>query len=56
MFLRGNEMLRDSEEEVGGNRAYGGAILSRNARNFNKWLKVNSPFAKNKNPFFKYSF
>lgn len=41
MFMRGNELLRDGIEDVGGNRVYGGAILSKNPKNNLKWLKVN---------------
>lgn len=40
LFVRGNEKLVDGEEEVGGTRVYGGAILSRNPKNIQKWLKV----------------
>lgn len=40
LFVRGNEKLADSGEEVGGSRVYGGAILSRNPKNVHKWLKV----------------
>lgn len=42
MFMRGNELLRDGETEVGGNRVYGGVILSKNPKNNLKWLKVNT--------------
>lgn len=41
MFMRGNELLRDRDEDVGGKRVYGGAILSKNPKNNLKWLKVN---------------
>lgn len=41
MFMRGNEHLRDGIEDVGGNRVYGGVILSKNPKNNLKWLKVN---------------
>lgn len=40
MFMRGNELLRDGTTEVGGNRVYGGVILSKNPKNNLKWLKV----------------
>lgn len=40
LFVRGNEKLVDGEEEIGGTRVYGGAILSRNPKNIQKWLKV----------------
>lgn len=43
-FIRGNEILKDGNEEVGGSRAYGGAILSKNPKNNLKWLKVNISF------------
>jgi hypothetical protein len=39
-FTRGNQLLKDGSEEVGGSRVYGGAVLSKNAKNFGKWLKV----------------
>lgn len=39
-FVRGNEKLVDGDDEVGGSRLYGGAILSRNPKNVGKWLKV----------------
>lgn len=42
LFVRGNEKLLDGLEEVGGQRVYGGAILSRNPKNNDKWLKVKS--------------
>ncbi|KAG5679686.1 hypothetical protein PVAND_009239 [Polypedilum vanderplanki] len=38
-FARGNEQLKDADEEVGGSRVYGGAILSKNPKNNLKWLK-----------------
>jgi hypothetical protein len=41
-FVRGNEQLKDGEEDVGGGRVYGGAILSKNPKNNLKWLKVSS--------------
>jgi len=40
LFVRGNEVLKDDSVEIGGSRVYGGAILSRNAKNNDKWLKV----------------
>lgn len=40
LFVRGNEKLFDGADDVGGNRVYGGAILSRNAKNNDKWMKV----------------
>lgn len=40
MFVRGNEKLVDGQDEVGGSRVYGGAILSSNVKNNDKWLKV----------------
>lgn len=39
-FVRGNEVLVDGMEDVGGSRVYGGAILSRNPKNVQRWLKV----------------
>jgi hypothetical protein len=39
-FVRGNEKLMEGQEDVGGSRVYGGAVLSRNVKNYNKWLKV----------------
>lgn len=39
-FVRGNEKLFEGNEEIGGTRVYGGAILSRNPKNVQKWLKV----------------
>ena len=33
-------MLVDGMEDVGGSRVYGGAILSRNPKNVQRWLKV----------------
>jgi hypothetical protein len=38
--VRGNEKLLEGNEEIGGSRVYGGAILSRNPKNVRKWLKV----------------
>lgn len=40
LFARGNAKLVDGTDEVGGRRVYGGAILSKNAKNNDKWLKV----------------
>lgn len=40
VLVRGNEKLVDGQEEVGGSRVYGGAILSKNVLNNDKWLKV----------------
>lgn len=40
LFVRGNERLLDDNEEVGGRRVYGGAILSKNPKNNDKWMKV----------------
>lgn len=42
LFVRGNEKLFDGADDVGGNRVYGGAILSKNAKNNDKWMKVSS--------------
>lgn len=39
-FIRANEELLFDGEDVGGRRLYGGAILSKNANNNNKWMKV----------------
>ncbi|CAO1390700.1 unnamed protein product [Diamesa hyperborea] len=38
-FIRANEELLFDGEDVGGRRLYGGAILSKNANNNNKWMK-----------------
>lgn len=39
-FIRANEELLFDGEDVGGKRLYGGAILSKNAKNNDKWMKV----------------
>lgn len=39
-FIRANEELLFDGEDVGGRRLYGGAILSKNAKNNDKWMKV----------------
>lgn len=44
MFMRGNELLRDGADEVGGIRVYAGVILSKNPKNNLKWLKVNKQY------------
>ncbi|CRK97738.1 CLUMA_CG011118, isoform A [Clunio marinus] len=39
LFVRGNENLVDGQDNVGGSRVYGGAVLSKNVKNNEKWLK-----------------
>jgi hypothetical protein len=40
LFVRGNEKLVDGVQDVGGQRVYGGAVLSKNVKNRDLWLKV----------------
>jgi hypothetical protein len=40
LFVRGNEKLTEEQRDVGGSRVFGGAVLSKNPKNNEKWLKV----------------